>query len=847
MKLFIALAKSQQLLDTISFPSHLRTSASKALGTTRAILTLRDFSDLYLECLKPANNMLDALLQYVDGSKSNDKSLRAGLDSFSASITTGQLQNVRTKQSRTTLLGISVEKVFKMFFDRLSSCEDEISSMWPYQGEHTSLANLVAEQVTPSELCSCLPVSYTAEGKENMIMDIPLVHPDQCQMVLRQADAAFFANDFSHASAAYQGLLERLVFVPLLLEERQHLASGAQMEPTSLYKAFETLEKVDRLSFWTMESLAYLYTQVCGRMDQLRNGTDLFGLTKEWAPRLSFQFYSEYAGSQIENLRGFEGSYWAFFDTYQAQMRAGSILREAISTNVYRRNLVEEDIERALQAMRTKETAIETAAGEIKEKKEALMAELERVQGLIDRWHCPSVGTILTGITSAVVIGAFLASNPVGWVVGGMALVAGGSQIWAMCDEAASTIEDTHGQRVNKKYLVNQLNTCGEEFQSLLDKAYAMQGDGTHRLDDDDTKKIAVTESQIKSFLKQFKDSIPEANRASLSKLLDEFVKTTSTRNHDILAYNNAVITVYSQLQHKALYEKQSSELGSELIRENIGLPSVIAYYQRLRQDSRLSILRTVKQSALALRFWGLLETAEFSNPGLLSNIDELQAHVGVLFHQYESSISRLSSFSQSVWPRKLPHPGILYRLSESELAGVKLAQVDPFSSNGSIVYTVCVEGLKQPVTRETTVPQNPFAGRANVRLSQVRCWIPGIELLNDSVTQISIGVEHGGVEAITDPNNTVHHFSHWPIQLTAEYSPRHTPQLSDIADAHWNRQVMASDWASANVNAKVQAPVGPFTTWTLTISEAVNGKLRWEKVNAMYLEFCGSSFAFKR
>ncbi|KAJ3501032.1 hypothetical protein NM208_g17020 [Fusarium decemcellulare] len=200
-----------------------------------------------------------------------------------------------------------------------------------------------------------------------------------------------------------------------------------------------------------------------------------------------------------------------------------------------------------------------------------------------------------------VIIGAFVASNPVGWATAGMAVAAGAQQVGSLKDEMCDTIKDANGQSINKKYPINELGSCEDDIGSLLKTAYTMRNDGSRSVDENDTQKIAVTEAQLQKFLRQFKDKLPDGQGENLRTLLDEFVAATNTRNQNILTYNNAVISLYQQIKNKTLVQKQTERLRSELLKQNQGLPSIVGYYQRLRNDSRISILRALKQIQLAL------------------------------------------------------------------------------------------------------------------------------------------------------------------------------------------------------------------------------------------------------
>jgi len=163
-------------------------------------------------------------------------------------------------------------------------------------------AGTAQAKVTPTSAFNVKAVTISSTGDDDLSVDAPLVHPSQCQLVLRKADAAFFARDMETASRSYTLLRERFSFVPSLIK------NGAG---TRLLAAFEHLEH-EGLSWWTLDILQLMYREVCARLAQIELGNDLFGLEKDWVPRLSYSYYSGYARQQLQRLKVYEISYWAF-------------------------------------------------------------------------------------------------------------------------------------------------------------------------------------------------------------------------------------------------------------------------------------------------------------------------------------------------------------------------------------------------------------------------------------------------------------------------------------------------------------------------------------------------------
>ena len=663
--------------------------------------------------------------------------------------------------------------------------------------------------------------------------------------MLRKADAAFFARDMETASRSYTLLRERLSFVPSLIK------NGAG---TRLLAAFERLEH-EGLSWWTLDILQLMYREVCARLAQIELGNDLFGLEKDWVPRLSYSYYSGYARQQLQHLKVYETSYWAFWDANQRQMDSIFALHEASAVNVYRNRDADERLKSALARITEKEKTITAAAEALKPLKADLLKDLATVKKDLDGLEWPSIGSIATILDGIVLC---VATTGAASFIAGAGAVAGGV---AAIDEVFTTIKDDTGQRINKDLLLKQVDQTKGDLDSLLSSpAYTTNADGTRVINSSDSTKLAVTQQQLETVMKQFCNKLGDSPKLKVS--LKAFVDASNNRNQDIIAYND-VLDVYLQIKNQAMFKQQAQEIGSRLIRKATGLPAIVFYYQRIRDENRVSILRTIRHSALALRFWGLRDVAKFDSPHLLSNVDQIEAHLDVLLHEFESIASRFSSYTSSVHQR-----GIRYRLTKKELDGLKVPMSDPWTPE-LMVHSVNVSGLETPARLTSFIQANPFAGRSNIRLSSVRCWIPGLKVVdaakkgdkgsrknsNSNPGCLQVELIHTSLETIVDPDDNVWTFHHHPLHISVEYDWRPLSLTGkgavSVHDLDMEKVMISTHSMPLDgqeiVGNNLQAPVGPFAKWRVTVRESVNGELDWTGVSEAYLEFTGSHLPFRR
>lgn len=696
-------------------------------------------------------------------------------------------------------------------------------------------------------------------------MDVALVHPDQCSMARRRADAAFFAGDYKSASIIYTTLLEKLCFLSRIRSNKNEGVKDAPVEPWPLYSAFERMEHEEGLCLWWLDTLESMSKEIQALIGQMSIGMDMFNLRENWAPRLSFKYYFDYANQQLGRLKTYEASYWRAFEQNQAQAEISLALRATVSVSIYQQRDAEERLKSSAAAFQRIEGELAKMKPEYHDAAEKLKTNLQAVEKKLKEHKYVSASRIVHAIGSIVAGVAMCFAGPVGWVGAGLLWSGAASDTIGMIGDASTKIEDSFGVVVNKEYIVRGLDTCDGNLKDLVDsQGYTTKADGTKLIDGDGTAKIVATQTQLKNFLDEFKGKFTE--NEALKTSLDDFVKISQAQNNAIVAYNNAVMDCYHQILQRATFQRQITGASSELIKENRGLPSILGFYRKLRDQMRLSFLRTVKHSVLALKFWGLQAAPRFNNitpPGMLSNVDELEAHIGVLLLEYEGCLMTFGRLARITWPKTPGSRGIAYKLTKNELSALKSglddplgadildrkvqwnisdAEVSPSSSSKPRIFTTAVTGLQLPSTRVMTLAESPFAGYANVRITQVCFRAPNLRFSGEKsrpLDHLSVEIRHEGIECIVDPSDQVHTFEHWPVQMLSVTNPSNNSAVV--------RQSVAPENEGLHLNEKVQAPIGPFAVWRIVIREKdQGGPLCWEDVKEAYLDFEGHAVPFQ-
>ncbi|KAH6614478.1 hypothetical protein B0J18DRAFT_301466 [Chaetomium sp. MPI-SDFR-AT-0129] len=182
------------------------------------------------------------------------------------------------------------------------------------------------------------------------------------------------------------------------------------------------------------------------------------------------------------------------------------------------------------------------------------------------------------------------------------------------------------------------------------------------------------------------------------------------------------------------------------------------------------------------------------------------------------------------------------YELSPAELT--TLLQNSKKDSKGRRVYETTVAF---PPTRDTET----FARMANIRLNQVRVWLPGARRKPETgghrqILQVSIS--HLGHETLWDPNATNYDFNHEPVDLQFSYDTSQVDAIDDcLPSLVFGRQAIENDYVSGDVSTHTVAPIGPLGEWTIGIREGDNEGLDLSRVTGVWMEFCGRNMPFHK
>ena len=127
------------------------------------------------------------------------------------------------------------------------------------------------------------------------------------------------------------------------------------------------------------------------------------------------------------------------------------------------------------------------------------------------------------------------------------------------------------------------------------------------------------------------------------------------------------------------------------------------------------------------------------------------------------------------------------------------------------------------PSRARDSFAENPFFGRANVRIQRVRAWVdgPGLRAAAQAAGggAIDVRLTHGGTESFRRPDDRPFDLHHEPVVFSYRYDGREPP---GAPGAPFRGQEHLGGWAWEGRDAAM-IPIGPFAEWTVFLDPRSN------------------------
>jgi hypothetical protein len=331
----------------------------------------------------------------------------------------------------------------------------------------------------------------------------------------------------------------------------------------------------------------------------------------------------------------------------------------------------------------------------------------------------------------------------------------------------------------------------------------------------------------------------------SAKDALDNYVDAVQQRNA-VLADYNTLLTEYLRVMGEMETTKAQRD-DVEQLRANTAqpdLPAETAFVTALYNRTRERCIEYCYLASRAYRFWTLEPDNALANVLKLGSPNEInyQLLLGVEEDLYKTRTraiqSDLSHTVQRFPPQQADYKGTgIYVVANRRTHPREILDL---RTKGVASFTIAAP------TQNSTVSENPFANRANVRINRVRIWVFGVET-GDRMCRVR--ARHKGYEVVRRVNNVIVPFSHEPVDFQFVYD--WTTVLWNMKGQYVENPEPALTHGGTDGDLTFQGDyrgsaylplIGPFAEWEITLSDKDNKDLNRSNIIAICFDFHGFS-----
>ncbi|MFD2171786.1 hypothetical protein [Tumebacillus lipolyticus] len=641
------------------------------------------------------------------------------------------------------------------------------------------------------------------------------VHPHQCAMLLEKAKLMYLTlnprvtESVQDVWTLFKRLQERTA--PFVNLQPDHLLFKHYQEVESAFGAYNSVAQ-----------LACIHQQASHYLTRLNLGQDAFGYDRQYAPLASYTLYEGILNRMIDDFEKLEAVYQQYYDRLDQAVQLRDYLDHA-------RSYGESIIAQAGANVEDLRKLISASAGVIQryeialpDKKEALLEAIDRLERQIeDRINLENFA--IREIFSALSMIAFAPEAPLIYLGEGALVL-------------YSQYSNLKEEKVETRYLIKSIRAIKDSFGSLVE-GYKVQLDGMLAPDDPGANKLIASARDLDRLLDSISSQLPERAGEEFKAIVDDYVQTIVARNNEILTYN-AIVSLLFQNRDQVEQAKLSiADLNRQALANLKGTSlNLTAFLSHLYYAARNQVLEMLSLTANAFRFWAVTDQSplqtliEWSTPPDI-NAAVLRAAHSELLKRFTEAVERFANN-----PSRYPDPSVPHydpKVDRGILVKLSAWQLSRFRRSGRAVIQI------ETALKETLKRENPFAGRANVRVEKVRAWIHGAKTEDDL---LHVKITHTGEEEITDLQGDLYRFKHKPRNADFVY------QISDRrvkTDGQMGVSVQLGGGGSDQTRAVSYALVGPFTFWQIEVAEENNAGRDISQVTDIELEFFISYYPF--
>lgn len=267
----------------------------------------------------------------------------------------------------------------------------------------------------------------------------------------------------------------------------------------------------------------------------------------------------------------------------------------------------------------------------------------------------------------------------------------------------------------------------------------------------------------------------------------------------------------------------QAAKLTDETLSDlNTNLPGLVLFMEKIYAEAVKGVLQILYRAQRSYQFWALTHDDPIAEtlvgqPFSRLNTSLLKSTMNRLLTDFANAIEAMSSGPQNF-------TGIRVPLTPEQLIF--------FQKGKPIVMKI------EAATSRSTIQDNKFAGKCNVRLTKVRFFVTGPDASKvTSDGKLQVNIKHMGSEVFYTQSHREFQFTHSAVDILFVYN---------TADNSYN----GPGCVEGDIGSKTEkmfANVGPFTLWQINVDPALNMDLDLGKVSGAYLEFDGKFQAFPK
>lgn len=537
---------------------------------------------------------------------------------------------------------------------------------------------------------------------------------------------------------------------------------------------------------------------------QLRLGKNYFGRFWNFAPRTSYKTLESNLQYLSSHLQLLEKTSLEYFNSLKVTETANRKLNEGIS----QANTLNVSLEQSIVTLKTQA--------------DKLLSDIRKANAIVSEEQQKFVGAIAS-LDAVLRQKSLLGPAEIAAAIKDMSVPEDFSGVLSVVTGAAKLIKNQVDKIDEADFEINRIEKMGDRLSTLVD---------VNNLSKDTAGGFLVVASQKRfdEALKKYKDVLAAEE---LRDALERLIMVCMTRNSLILD-RSGVIARRADIQHQIEQNQQLiQETQLQLAQSSRpDLPEMAAFMDGIYQDAKNHFIEQLYFAGRAYTFWSLKDYNILKTiPGMSNTLSLTHATLDNerirLMKAYATEMEGRGAEPQRFPPSdQKESPGVIFKVNEANNPGA----IEQLRSWGRTMIFVPAPQQNTPIN------DNPFAGKALVRITKVRAWLHG---LNDTNLRLKVRLGHTGTHYLVDTNGeqTILYSS----TVTRDFEYANVEHEGEVSHMIYMDGVIGEE----DKNKRDYALVSPFTTWRISIDKNLNPNLDLKSLEAIELEFFGESFPF--